>query len=236
MIYACGQKSEKILQPEEFKAIVKDMHIADGVAVASNHTTKLKSDTSKNIYSYILKKHGASRTQFENSIEYYAENTTKYTEIYEEIIAELQAEEDSIRIPYKKRKEVKKDSTNLWNKKQRWHLPQEGKTNPISYKLKTSEHGIYTLSANIKLYTDDGSVSQRMTIMVKYEDGTKEENSVGNIKKNAIFTKHEVFIRTDPQKELKEISGWVLNHSKGTTNKHAVVKDISLKMKKFNQP
>ena len=233
---ACEQKSERIMDAEKFKNVLKEMHLADGVVGAKKLSSKLKKDTLKNIYSYVFKKHNISRSVFENTMRYYSENTVEYVAIYEQLIAELQTMEDSVIVSYEKKKEKKIDSTNLWNRKERWDLPIDGKTNPISYKLKQPKHGIYTLSADIKLYTDDGSVSQRMTIMVKYEDGTKEENSVGNIKKDGKYHTHEVFINTDPNKKLKEVSGWILNHSKGTKNKHAKVKDIKLTRKDLRKP
>lgn len=224
---ACNNNKEDRLPPDEFKAVLKDMHLAEGAVSANHMTGVLKKDDEVNIYSYVLKKHRISRKVFENNLEYYSRNTNTYLKIYKEIIAELRIADDSLDLS---KPEVKKpaDSTNLWDIRTEWSLPEQGRTNPITFKLREPEHGIYTLSADIKLFPDDGSVEQRMTVLVKYKDGTSEENSAGNIKKNSEFSKHEVFIRTDPEKELQEITCWVLNHSLGTTEKHALIKNIRL--------
>jgi hypothetical protein len=232
---ACGNASKDHLPPDEFKKILIDMHLADGTVSAKHLSSQIKSDHEVNIYSYVLKKHDISRRDFEKNLDYYSRNTETYLKIYQEIIAELREMDDSIRFPARNEQaEPERDSTNLWTRKTAWALPEEGRTNPITHKLREPEHGLYTLSADIKLFPDDGSVSQRMTILVKYADGTSEENSAGNIKKNGEFENHEVFIRTDPEKELAEITCWVLNHSLGTTDKHANVKNIRLERNDFD--
>lgn len=212
------------------------MHIADGAVGAKKLTTELRKEKEINIYNYILKKHKVSRVEFEETLQYYSKNTKKYEKLYAEIVAELKEKEAAVIITKNRPKNetAKKDDNNLWPLKESWNLPEDGKTNPISYKIKNPEHGIYTLSARIRVFKDDGSVSQRMTIMVKYKDGSSAENSFGNIKKDGKYTTHEVFINTDKTKELKEISGWVLNHSKGTNAKHASVRKISLTLKKIS--
>ena len=231
----CGGKSGDHLPPDEFKEILMDMHLADGTVSAKHLSSQIKTDDEVNIYSYVFKKHNISRQEFEKNLEYYSRNTETYLRIYQEIIAELRTMDDSIRFPARNEQaEVETDSTNLWTRKTAWALPEQGRTNPITHKIREPEHGLYTLSADIKLFPDDGSIAQRMTILVKYADGTSEENSAGNIKKDGEFESHEVFIRTDPDKELSEITCWVLNHSLGTTDKHASVKNIRLERNDFN--
>ncbi len=231
MLSSCTKEEEPPLERNLFKTVLKDLHIADGVVNAKNITKQIRNDKEVNIYSFVLKKHKVNRMDLETTISYYAMRPDKYIEIYKEISKELKEIDKNIKLTVEVKDNPVKDKNNLWKRKTKWELPDDGKTNPITFKLEKPEHGEYTLSANIKLFPDDGSISQRMTILVQYDDGTQEENSVGNIKKDGKYYPHKVFIHTDTSRNISRITCWVLNHSQGTSNKHASVKDIKLTRK-----
>jgi len=111
-------------------------------------------------------------------------------------------------------------------------LPDDGEKNPIAFKIQEKKQGQYKLKAKIKVFRDDKSVNQRMTIIANYADGTKDLNSTETIVKDGKFEGYNVSVTTDRKKELKFISGWILDHSKNTEKKHAHVKEITLKYNK----
>ncbi len=238
MFAGCNSEPEPPLTREKFKNVLMDIHLTEGIVKEYGIESQLKDDKDINIYSYVLKKHNISRADLETTIVYYTKFLDEYYEIYKEIDEEFRLKNDSILVTAEndKKPDTEKDTeTNLWKLKKRWSLPRDGLTNPITFKLREPKQGKYTLSADIKLYPDDGSVSQRMTILIKYKDNTQEENSVGNIKKAGKYEHHKVFIQTDTTRDISTITCWVLNHSQGTKMKHGMVKNIKLIYEAFQK-
>ncbi len=238
-----GDKIRKkdILKKKEFISVLIDIHKADGIIQFKNLQEKNKTTDSASLYNYVLKKHNVSREKFRKTIDYYTVHNEDYLIIYDSVQSyfnkkekELQFAADTDR---KKEKEsVKKnlkDTADLWNLKKEWNLPEDGKKNPIPFKIITDKQGIYILKARIKVFKDDGSVNQRMTIIANYTDGTKDVNSNGTMVKDGEFGNFDVSIITNKKKKLKYISGWLFDHSKGTKSKHVQIRDVSLKRINF---
>jgi len=221
-------KNSDILSKEEFITILTDMHFTDGVLFASKLNKRMDKEK-VSMYNYIFKKNDISRAEFDATVLYYTQNTDKYQELYKEVLTRL--EKQKLEINALKEPEIieVRDSLNLWPLKNSWNLPQDGKTNPISYKIRVNISGTYVIDVDILRYTDDKSSNLRMTIMALYEDGTKDMNSIGTIVKDNKFHNYKTFVTTNSNKELKEISGWILDHSEGTLNKHIKVKNIEIR-------
>mgnify|MGYP001555164030 CR=1 FL=1 len=237
---ACNNKSDirkrDIISEEVFYEILKDVHLADGIASASKSSPMMKKD-SVSIYNFVLKKHNVSREDFNRTVEYYSLNAEEYNVFYDSLVNFFTVLEKELRdsLKIEKEKEIEerkriKDSLNLWNLKFEWELPEDGIKNPIAFTIPIEEHGTYMLAATIRLFRDDKSVNQRMTIISNYTDGTRDMNSAGSMVKDGKYERYEVRITTDTIKELKSLSGWLLDHSKGTEEKHASVKEIELRL------
>jgi len=233
-----GSGNKDILSEDEFYDLLKDIHIADGIVTTSNTGYKMKND-SVSVYNYVLKKHNVSREVFNNTVDYYSVHAEEYDLLYDSLVNYFTSLEKSLdeNLQIEKEKENddrkrEKDSLNLWNLKFEWELPEDGKTNPIAFHIPDTIQGTYMLAATIRLFRDDKSVNQRMTIIANYEDGTKDLNSAGSMVRDGKFERYEVRITTNKDKSLKSISGWLLDHSKGTEFKHASVKDIELRLLK----
>jgi hypothetical protein len=232
----CNEKVRKreIIKDDKFYSILIDMHMAEGIISSTNiRQTKALND-SISIYNYILKKHEVSRIEFVKTIEYYTQHPEKYIVFYDSLEKNFNRLDKQLKKELKSEKEIQKtkDSTNLWNLKENWRLPEDGKTNPIAFKIHVVTHGMYTLSARIKVFKDDQSINQRMTIIANYEDGSKDLNTIATILKEEKFEEYEVSLATDSTKILNSISGWLLDHSKGTISKHVHVEEIKLKYAK----
>jgi hypothetical protein len=227
-------RKREILSDEKFYAILIDLHMAEGIMTSTNIRQTKRINDSISMYNYVLKKHDVSRLQFVRTIEYYTIHPEKYTIFYDSLERYFENLDKQLKKELMTENEIQKtkDSTNLWNLKENWYLPEDGKTNPIAFKIEAQKQGIYTLSARIKVFKDDQSINQRMTIIANYEDGTKDLNTIGTILKEEKFEEYEVSLTTDTTKVLKFISGWLLDHSKGTTSKHVHVDEIKLKYSK----
>ncbi len=244
LILGCntGDKIRKrdILHKKQFISVLIDIHKAEGLIQFKNLQAKSQAKDSVSLYNFVLKKHDVSREKFRKTIDYYAVHNEEYLKIYDSVQSFFNKKEKELQIAADKDKaeELKKeklrnkklkDTSDLWNLKKEWNLPEDGKKNPIPFKVITGKQGIYILKASIKIFPDDRSVNQRMTIIANYSDGTKDVNSNGTMVKDGEFGNYDVSIITNKKKQLKYISGWLFDHSKGTKNKHAQIKNISLK-------
>ena len=230
-------RKRDILSDDDFFEILKDIHKAEGIISTSEITPQSYKRDSLSLYNYVLKKHNVSRIKFSKTVQYYSLRREEYIIFYDSLDSYFKRLKDEIKVELLKLKEKQKeklketeekDSSNLWNLKDEWILPDDGKKNPIAFKIYTNIQGTYNLKATVKIYNDDRSVNQRMTIIANYEDGSKDINSIGIMLKDGKFDDYDVSISTDRKKKLRTISGWVLDHSSETGEKHAHVKNIEL--------
>jgi hypothetical protein len=228
-IFSCGEKDGHYITEDKFIEILLDIHIYDAILNKEGLTDKnITVNDSLSYYNYLYKKHNITRIQFREALEYYSQNTEKFSLMYDKIMIILNQQYDSI-INLEITQITQIDTSNLWNLKDTWNLPEDGKYQTIKYSIDSGKHGIYTLSADIKLHFDDGTVNPRMSIHIYYTDGTYDSNMNGTMQKNGEWKNHKVIIKTDDSKQIDYISGWLLDHSIGTKAKHSEVKNIVLK-------
>jgi len=229
ILVSCEIKPKNIMPKEKFIDLLVDVHIYDAIMNKEGYLDKsITINDTASYYNYLFKKYEITRKQYREIMQYYASDIEEFSLIYEEVINRFNLkliEIDSLEVD-----EVAeiKDSTNLWNLKDEWNLPIDGEKETIKYNIITNKSGIYTLSAEIKLFEDDGSVNQRMSIFAYYTDGSFDTNSNGALNKDGEFNIHEVSIKTNPNKTVEYITGWLLDHSEGTTKKHSIIKNIRL--------
>jgi len=231
-----GIKKREILDDDVFLSLLIDIHKAEGIITTSNIKLNRNKRDSISIYNYVLKKHNVSRQDFNKTVKYYTFHKDEFLVFYDSVSSELKAMNDILKkeieneLKIKREEDLKnKDTLNLWKLKKEWKLPEDGEKNPIAFKLFQKKQGQYKLRANIRIFPDDKSVNQRMTIIANYTDGSKDLNTAGTMVKDGKFEIYSVSVTTDKKKVLKSISGWVLDHSEKTGKKHVHVKEISLK-------
>lgn len=223
-----AKKTENLIEKSKFITVLTELHIADGIIKTKGLKRTIKKGDSNTYYNHIFKKYSISRADFETTVEFYAKHTDEYKIIYDSVTANLTNIEKKLgknAVTGKKNKVSKND---IWNKKRKWSLPKDGKKNPIYFNIPAKKHGKYILSANIRFFKDDKTINPRLTILAKYTDNTQDANSNGTIIKDGKFSSYSTFIITDKKKKLKSISGWLLDHSKGTKTKHIDAKNIKL--------
>jgi len=227
---SCEKEPESIIGKSKFIKILTEIHLADGVILTKGLKRKIKKGDSVTYYNHVFKKYNISRNKFEKTIEYYAKHTDEYKIVYDSISANLNVIDKELanNANNKNNSATKKDKNDIWNKKREWNLPKNGKKTSVPFSISVKNHGKYTLSADIRYYKNDKTRNPRLTIIAKYSDGTQDAKSNGTIVKDGKFSNYSAFIITNKKKTLKTISGWVLDHSKGTDNKHVDVKNIKL--------
>lgn len=95
---------------------------------------------------------------------------------------------------------------------------------PVSYTITSglTQGATYTLSANVARMPTDTSTGPRLTILLDYTDGTRDQlgnatNTMGSsfpTDGNNYF--YSVTLKANSAKTLKQIGGWVLDHSSGS--------------------
>jgi len=226
---SCSQEGGDVnnsLPKEKFIKVLKDIHLADGIITAGGLNKKVGKKDTVSLYNYIFKKHQVSKISFENSVSHYCENPEEFKSIYKTVIYELKQQKK--KSDKKTDKKAKKNKNDIWKKKREWSLPDDGKKTTIPFKIKSKKYGVYTLSAKYLIYPDDKAVQPRMSIYIKYKDGTSDFKEYGTFVANGKKKLHKIFITSNPKKEVKLISGWLYKHSKGSGNKHVEITDIQL--------
>jgi len=228
----CKNKPKNLLPRENFINMLAEVHLYDAIMSKESFFDKnILITDSASFYNQLFVKYNITRQDFTDNINFYSANLDDFDDIYIDVLAILNkklSDLDSLEnIEGSEQAEIV-DSTNLWNLKDSWILPADGDNEPIKFTVEVTKSGTYTLSAEIKMFEDDKTVEQRMSIFAYYEDGSFDSNSNGTIAKDGTFNKHEVSITTNASKQLKYLTGWVLDHSEGTEKKHSEVKNIRL--------
>lgn len=217
------------IQIDKFAQIVYQMHRTDAIVEIATLDDKNLQNDSLSYYNGLFAESGITRREFIEEIEWYTQHPDKYKELYEKVMKIIAEEERKAEEEALAKTNAEKDSSDIWTMKKDWHLPLDGATDPIAYEYLVTAAGVYTLSADVIYYSDDKTVNPRMTVIANYEDGTNDQNAFYGIQRDGQKHSMEVKLKTNPDKTLKSISGWVLDHSDGTESKHIDVYGITLK-------
>jgi len=93
-LYSCTQHEQKFQKSELIPAkdlvpVLYDLHLADGLLSISEIRKDYNDMDSLGQYVSILKSHGYSLEQLNNTIEYYSSDPETLNEIYEKVITQL---------------------------------------------------------------------------------------------------------------------------------------------------
>jgi len=114
LIVACKStnKNEYIIPEEDFKQILVEIHLKDGMAGNS----RLRRDASRydttNIYTTSIEKYGYTREQFDSTLNYYAFYINALDRVYDDVIRRLNEKETEIRQAIKEQEEAEEEVEN----------------------------------------------------------------------------------------------------------------------------
>lgn len=230
-LLGCGRHKGEIIPQRKLVPLLVDMHLANALNSGSMQNAMEAIDTSiTEYYNTVLKKYNVTRADFDSTMAYYSKKPKQFDKIYEKVISKLSDQEGSFDQPMAF---GLGQLENLWNQKPDWILPQDGKESRIEFNIPLHKLGTYTLSAEIKLCSDDASEKPSMVAFYSYNNGTKlgyrDYFPPMPLTKNNRLTVHSI------TKELKDkkitcIRGYLINHVslKGNGSKHAEVHSIKL--------
>ena len=228
-LVSCNDRENELYIPrDKFVAILTDIHLADGYYSFNYEGRKTHGD-SINLYNAVLKNYGYTRAQFDTTLKFYAVNTSKFDQLYEEVITRLnKTEQDN----YLNRPSDEDGSASIWYGKNMWMLPQEGAQRKIPVSLKLKGKGKYVVSFNYKLYPDDESRNPRLNLYFASDSTAKPKKDT---LKTIVYLKDARTSIVTITKELKDstlthLKGYLLDHDdqKDDWKKHAVISGLKV--------
>ncbi len=145
--------------------LLTDIYITDGLLSYPPIKNRFKVKDTISSYVDVIEKHGYTKQQVDRTLKYYfLNNPKKLQKIYDEVLSNLSVIQSGIE------SSKGKVSGNLWNQKDSFSLPEEGASNPLYFTIPVSDTGLYELSLNAKLYSDDESIDPKITVFFWYAD------------------------------------------------------------------
>ena len=158
---------------------------------------------STHIYFSIFEKYGATKAQFDSTLQYYSERPREMKSIYEKINKNLVVIKD------KADKEIAltEKKSNLWKGNNKYTFQREGKPRLVRFNVKTQGTGVYQVSATVRYFADDSTMMPHMTAYL----------STAN-PKDTVDLKRMDFVRDNEEKDYFlefSITDEAITHIKG---------------------
>jgi hypothetical protein len=99
VVVGCGKEkqNEASLSEEEMIELLVDMHKTDALLSRAVNRGDVRKEEVIQYYKGVLDKHNISRGQFDSVFNFYSKNYKKFEEMYGDVIARIQKEEDSLK-------------------------------------------------------------------------------------------------------------------------------------------
>ncbi len=223
---SCSNTIKPPLPEDKCAELIFEMHRTDALIKQLGYSDNKLGNDSLSYYNSMFARQGVTRKQFQEILDWYVKHPEQYNDLYIKVAKLASKYEQDEKARYEVSEE--KDSNDVWDMKPNWNLPLDGDRNPIAFNIPIKSAGVYTLSADITYYSDDGSVDPNTTIIVEYDDGTISENTVFEAIKDGQQRHLNVMVTAEKGKKVKCVRGWVLNHSSNTNHKHIDCYNISI--------
>ncbi len=222
-------KKRDLIPQKELVPLLTDIYIADGLLQYPLIRNKFLQKDTISSYIDVIKKHGYTKEQLDNTLHYYfLGDPKKLQKIYDlvlENLSELQSRNEADK--------KAPGNNNLWNDKTTISIPEDGSTNSIYFNLPVTDTGTYSISLSATLYTDDQSLYPRITVFFYKTDSTgtqiKKMWNKTDLLRDGLLHNYSIIGRnTDPQ--FKHISGFLFDCDprKERFIRHAKLTDIKL--------
>lgn len=100
VLFLCACSSDNapnnLIDKEKFIPLMVDVHLADGYLAPGSQITDSLRYRGNGLYNAIFKKYDVDSVQFKKSFQYYSYHLNDMNDIYKEVVARLQAKNDSI--------------------------------------------------------------------------------------------------------------------------------------------
>ena len=181
---SCASKENheggKLIPKDDFVSILTDVYIADGLLTVPKIHSMFVSIDSLASYDQIVKLHGYTKEDMDNTIRYYfVKKPKKLIEIYDQVLADLSEMESIIE---KEALPFGDNQADLWSGEKLYSFPDLSGTDSVDFSFELNDPGIYSLTYSITLFPDDQTFNPRTTAYTVHVD------SVGSGKRRNIKT------------------------------------------------
>ena len=232
--------SRKIIPEKDMVSILAKVYITDATVIKSDLRNTFFDKDTIDYYAKIYQKYGYTAAQFDTSFNYYSRDPKKLDAIYDKVIFELsKMETKAMAENVVKIDSVVKDTLkNLWTLKSHWEVPSDGAINPVEFELPVIGEGVYSVSADITVYTDDESVNPSITAYFFFDDKSKNGNISVYTLKDLIKDGKQRNYRIDlklTSSLVTNLRGFILDHhnSDPKFKKHCSASNIKVTFKPF---
>ncbi len=226
-----NKKNKPALNKKQFFDMLIAIHLADGTLAADDVYSSSKNYRPSYYYNSVFEKYNITPQMWDSCVAYYAKNTTEFTKMYDRVIDSLNRLETQYRIKIKEAK-LEQDTINLWTRKTAWKIPQDG--NPdFRFSIPVSKKGIYTISADIKVYGNDRNREPRIEAHFWKRDSLGEEVKVefspAKILKDSVFRTYTIQLEY-PDSTYKYLRGnlFATNNKFTELTKHYEIRNIKI--------
>jgi len=230
---SCNRERRKYLIPaDQMVDVIADMHLADAIALNNEPRYSGFELDSATLYQSVFDKYGVTRAMFDSTLSYYSARPQQFQTIYTQVTAKLNLMlQDALDNP---EPEPELEKTELiWEGTSIYALPEMGENNKVEVDIPIKSTGDYTLTATIKVYTDDQSLDPRISLYYWYDDGSENGYRVNfdDVVLPKDGNQHEYnvpMVQSNPL--VTHIKGFILNDSNSDTlyRKHALVSEIKV--------
>jgi hypothetical protein len=241
-LLSCGghRPPKGLIPPEDMEKILVDVHIADALAQSSVLRRLYRDMDSLHYAQKVLSKYGYTQEQFDSTISWYAGYPDEYEKLYEQVITHLNRFEASLKVQFEDSLKLA-GMDNLWKGADTILIPRDGEQNKVHFMVRLFGPGIYTLSADIRIYPDDSASSPAISAwffqVEEDEEGLKKlfpPLPLARIDSFVHYSLSDTLSRQDSA--FNQLEGYFLDHKAkaGKWTKHAEVRNIIIKFTPYD--
>jgi hypothetical protein len=234
LVISCQGPDRKYIIPEKkLVYLLADLHLADAIASNKRDLNNTYLIDSASLYGSVLNKYGVTKAQFDSTISYYSKRPVELEKIYNSVITQMDRRETEL-TDLEKSEMVK--GKVIWQDERIFNFPPLAASR-IEINVPIKGPGLYTVSANIKMFPDDSSLNPRMSVYFYFDNQTPTGNreyfdEVMITRRNGESNTYSVSKKlVDPQ--IDHIKGYIVNYSNNDSlfRRHMMVSEIKVTMK-----
>ena len=238
-IFFTSCRPNTIISKKDMVSLLVKMQLIDASVLNSGLRSTHYSMDTIDYYCKTIQSYGYTQAQFDSSLAYYTKSPKEFDAIYDKVIIELSAIETKMMEENKVNTDsIAKDTLiNLWKLKPSYELLSDRMKDTIDFKIPTLGLGVYTVSADVYLHSNDKSVSPSMVAYFYFDDQSKEGM------KSVMTTKSYKRILESQNYSIQlELRNTLVTHLKGSIFKrdnagkdrvHASISNIKVYYKPF---
>lgn len=239
VLVSCSQKS--IIPEKDMVAIIVRIQLINATIQHHNFQNSIYNKDTIDFYSKTVQSFGYTKAQFDSTLKMYTKDPKELDAIYDKVIIELSKIETGISTQKMNiEHSIAKDTLkNLWPYQSQYRVPEDGSVNSIGFEIPILGDGLYTISADIIVFPDDGSVKPTLTGYFYFDDKTPKGN-ISGLKtteefKDGIMRNYTIKLELN-NSLVTLLKGNILDHNNPDPNftKHASVSNIKVYFKPSN--